>query len=195
MTDQSQCEKLFQHMEQKVKLTAEEKVQIASFFRVKKLRKRQFLLQEEAICVDFTFVSKGLLKSYILDEKGNENINLFGLEGWWIADFQSFLFQTPATLAIEALEDCELLLLSKTNYDRLLEDVPLMERYFRMVYEKSLATKDQRLIKTQLYTAEEKYDYLLQTYPELIQRIPQSLLASFLGLTPETFSRIKNKNR
>lgn len=189
------CENLFKHIEQKVQLTPTEKEQIASFFRFKKLRKRQFLLQEEEVCKDFTFISQGLLKSYILDEKGNENINLFGWEGWWIADFQSFLFQTPATLAIEAMEDCELLLLSRVNYDQMLEEVPVMERYFRLVYEKSLATKDQRLVYAQMYSAEEKYQYLMETYPELVQRIPQSLLASFLGLTPETFSRIKHKKR
>ncbi|WP_353118808.1 Crp/Fnr family transcriptional regulator [Myroides odoratus] len=188
-------ENLFAHIEQKVRLTPTEKEQISSFFRVKKLRKRQFLLQEEEVCTNFAFVSQGLLKSYILDEKGNENINLFGWEGWWIADFQSFLFQTPATLAIEAIEDCELLLLSRINYDQMLEEVPVMERYFRLVYERSLATKDQRLVYAQSYSAEEKYFYLIQTYPELIQRIPQSLLASFLGLTPETFSRIKHKKR
>ncbi|MDR0223768.1 MAG: Crp/Fnr family transcriptional regulator [Myroides odoratus] len=188
-------ENLFAHIEQKVQLTPTEKEQISSFFRVKKLRKRQFLLQEEDVCKDFAFVSQGLLKSYVLDEKGNENINLFGWEGWWIADFQSFLFQTPATLAIEAIEDCELLLLSRVNYDQMLEEVPVMERYFRLVYERSLATKDQRLVTAQTYSAEEKYIHLIQTYPELMQRIPQSLLASFLGLTPETFSRIKHKKR
>lgn len=188
-------ENLFAHIEQKVRLTPTEKEQISSFFRVRKLRKRQFLLQEGDVCKDFAFVSQGLLKSYVLDEKGNENINLFGWEGWWIADFQSFLFQTPATLAIEAIEDCELLLLSRVNYDQMLEEVPAMERYFRLVYERSLATKDQRLVTAQTYSAEEKYNHLIQTYPELIQRIPQSLLASFLGLTPETFSRIKHKKR
>ena len=188
-------ENLFAHIEQKVRLTPTEKEQISSFFRVRKLRKRQFLLQEEDVCKDFAFVSQGLLKSYVLDEKGNENINLFGWEGWWIADFQSFLFQTPATLAIEAMEDCELLLLSRVNYDQMLEEVPVMERYFRLVYERSLATKDQRLVTAQTYSAEEKYNHLIQTYPELLQRIPQSLLASFLGLTPETFSRIKHKKR
>lgn len=188
-------ENLFAHIEQKVRLTPTEKEQISSFFRVKKLRKRQFLLQEEDVCKDFAFVSQGLLKSYVLDEKGNENINLFGWEGWWIADFQSFLFQSPATLAIEAIEDCELLLLSRENYDQMLEEVPAMERYFRLVYERSLATKDQRLVTAQTYSAEEKYIHLIQTYPELMQRIPQSLLASFLGLTPETFSRIKHKKR
>ncbi len=186
---------LFKHIDQKVTLTTEEKEVVFSFFRVKKLRRRQFLLQEEDICVDFAFVSEGLLKSYVLDEKGNENINLFGWEGWWIADFQSFLFQTPATLAIEAMEDCELLLLSKENYERMLDEVPAMERYFRLVYERSLATKDQRLVHAQTYSAEEKYISLIAMYPELLQRIPQSLLASFLGLTPETFSRIKHKKK
>lgn len=188
-------ENLFKHIEQKVQLTSTEREQIASFFRFKKLRKRQFLLQEEEVCRDFTFISQGLLKSYSLDEKGNENINLFGWEGWWIADFQSFLFQTPATLAIEAIEDCELLLLSRVNYDQMLDEVPVMERYFRLVYEKSLATKDQRLVYAQTYSAEEKYLHLMETYPELVKRIPQSLLASFLGLTPETFSRIKHKKK
>jgi len=184
---------LFTHIEYKVQLTSAEKKHISSFFQEKKLRKRQFLLQEGDVCSNFTFVSHGLLKSYVLDEKGHENINLFGWEGWWIADFQSFLFNTPATLSIEAIEDCELLLLSRANYDTMLAEVPVMERYFRLVYEKSLATKDQRLVLAQTLSAEEKYLHLVDTYPQLLQRIPQSLLASFLGLTPETFSRVKHK--
>jgi len=186
---------LFEHIERKVVLTSQEKHKVESFLRFKKLRKRQFLLQEEAVCRDFAFVSKGLLKSYALDEKGNENINLFGWEGWWISDFHSFLFRTPSILAIEAIEDCELLLLSRADYETLLDEVPSMERYFRLVYEKSLATKDRRLLQAQTFSAEEKYQDLILMYPELLERIPQTLLASFLGLTPETFSRVKHKNK
>jgi len=138
-------------------------------------------------------VKKGLIKSYRLDEKGNEHISLFGWEGWWVSDFKSFINQQPAMLYIDAIEDTELLLLSRADYEQLMEEVPVMERYFRMLYQNSLVTKDERLISSNSYTAEEKFQRMLQASPEIMQRVPQHLVASYLGLAPETLSRIRKK--
>ncbi|WP_267740624.1 Crp/Fnr family transcriptional regulator [Myroides injenensis] len=184
---------LLSHIQLKVELSEIDKNLLKTFFKTKKLRKGQYLLQQDQVCKDLAFVSKGVLKSYLLDEKGIENINLLGWEGWWISDFQSFVYQEPAIFDIEAVEPCELLLLSRENYEKLMDEIPLMEKYFRLLFERSLASKDRSLISFNAFTAEEKYDQLLQNYPAILERIPQYLLASYVGVTPETFSRIKNK--
>ncbi|GEM64268.1 cAMP-binding protein [Sphingobacterium faecium NBRC 15299] len=184
---------LFSHIEHKVALTDAEKSAIATFFTFKKIRKKQFILEEGDICMHLSFVNKGLIKSYRLDEKGNEHISLFGWEGWWISDFNSYINQQPATLYIDAVEDTELFLLSRAAYEQLTLDVPIMDRYFRLLYQNSLVTKDERLISSNSYSAEEKFQRLIQSNPEIMQRVPQHLVASYLGLAPETLSRIRKK--
>ncbi|MCU7616590.1 Crp/Fnr family transcriptional regulator [Chryseobacterium sp. PBS4-4] len=184
---------LISHIQNKVELTDDQKDALQSFFIVKKLRKKQFLLQEGEICTHLSFVSKGLLKSYFVDEKGNEHINMFAFEGWWISDFKSFISQEKAVLNINAVEETELLMISLEDYEKLMIKIPVMDRYFRILYQNSLVTKDYRLIASNSYTAEEKYLELSQKNPEMIKRIPHNLIASFLGLAPETVSRIRKK--
>jgi len=184
---------LFKHIEDKIQFTDRDKKLVINFFKYKKLRKRQYLLQEGDMCKYISFVVQGLLKSYTVDEKGNEHISLFAWEGWWISDFSGFIFDHEAKLNIDAIEDTALLLLSKENYEKMLMEVPVMERYFRILYQNSLATKDSRLISANTHTAEEKYALFIDTYPSISQRLPQNLIASYLGLSPETISRIKRK--
>jgi CRP-like cAMP-binding protein len=184
---------LFAHIADKVHITEKDKERVMSLFTRKKLRRRQYLLQEGDVCKYISFVTEGLLKSYTVDEKGNEHINLFAWEGWWISDFAGFIFGNEAKLNIDAIEDSTVLLLSIENYEKMLTEVPVMERYFRVLYQNSLATKDSRLISAITHTAEEKYTMFLDTYPSISQRLPQHLIASYLGLSPETISRIKRK--
>lgn len=184
---------LISHIQEKVDVTKEEIELLKTFFVQKTLLKKQFLFQEGDICKYLTFVSKGILKSYILDEKGNERINLFAFEGWWISDFNSFLNQEKAYLNIGTIEDSELLMISRENYDKLTLKVPIMDRYFRILYQNSLVTKDYRLVISNNFTAEEKYIQLVEKYPEITQKLSHALIASYLGLSPETVSRIRKK--
>lgn len=184
---------LISHIQNKVSLTEEEKTELQSFFSVKKLKKKQYLLQEGDVCKCLSFVNKGLLKSYFTDEKGGENINMFAFEGWWISDFKSFINQEKAVLNIDAVEETELLMITLEDYDKLMLKIPVMDRYFRILYQNSLVTKDYRLIASNSYTAEEKYLQLVQKNPEMIKRVPHNLIASYLGLAPETISRIRKK--
>lgn len=181
------------HIENKVAITDDQKKQLQSFFTLKKLKKKQYLLQEGDICKCLSFVSKGLLKSYFPDEKGNEHINMFAFEGWWISDFNSFINQEKAVLTIDAIEETEVLMISLEEYNKMLLEIPVMDRYFRILYQNSLVTKDYRLIVSNGYTAEEKYLQLAQKNPEMIRRVPHNLIASYLGLAPETISRIRKK--
>ncbi|UFH34007.1 Crp/Fnr family transcriptional regulator [Chryseobacterium sp. C-71] len=145
------------------------------------------------MCTHLSFVSKGLLKSYFVDEKGGENINMFAFEGWWISDFKSFINKEKAVLNIDAVEETEILMITLEGYEKLMLKIPVMDRYFRILYQNSLVTKDYRLIASNSYTAEEKYLELSKKNPEMIKRIPHNLIASFLGLAPETVSRIRKK--
>lgn len=126
---------LFEHIEEKAQLTDKEKVLIKVFFKCKKLRRRQYLLQEGDMCKYISFVSQGLMKSYTIDDKGTEHINLFAWEGWWISDFASFIFGNEAKLNIDTVENTTLLLLSRENYEKMLTEIPVMERYFRILYQ------------------------------------------------------------
>lgn len=184
---------LISHIQNKVSLTEEQKTELQSFFSVKKLKKKQYLLQEGDVCKCLSFVNKGLLKSYFTDEKGGENINMFAFEGWWISDFKSFINQEKAVLNIDAVEETELLMITLEDYDKLMLKIPVMDRYFRILYQNSLVTKDYRLIASNSYTAEEKYLQLVQKNPGMIKRVPHNLIASYLGLAPETISRIRKK--
>lgn len=186
-------ETLISHIQEKVAMNGDQIELLKSFFIHKKLGKKQFLLQEGEVCKHLTFVSKGVLKSYILDDKGNEKINLFAFEGWWISDFNSFLNQEEAFLNIDAIEDSELLLISRENYETLTLQIPIMDRYFRILYQNSLVTKDHRLIISNNFTAEEKYRQLVESHPEITQKVSHTLIASYLGLSPETVSRIRKK--
>jgi len=189
--NQPMFEVFFSHICAKIPLTEEEMETIKTFFIHKKLRKRQYLLQEGDTCKYLSFVEKGLLRSYNIDEKGIEHMNLFAWEGWWTSDMYSFLSGEKSVFNIDAIEDSELLMITLTNFEEMTLKVPIMDRYFRILFQNSLVTKDRRLVSSNTHTAEEKYIELAESSPEIIQRIPQNLIASYLGLAPETLSRIK----
>jgi len=164
-----------------------------TLFIPKKLRKRQYLLQEGDVCRYTAFVEKGMLRTFTVDEKGNEPILQFSMEGWWVTDLYSFLTDEPSRYNIEALEDCELLLITRPSWDILLEKVPAFERYFRILIQNNLIAIQRRLIGSMTKTAEGQYTKLIASFPTCLQRVPQHMIASFLGITPETLSRIRSQ--
>ena len=182
---------IFKHLEEKVKFTEIEKELIKTFFKPKKLKKRQFLVVEGHVCKYMAFVEKGLLKAYNIDEKGNEHVNQFAPEGWWTSDMNSFFSGEISFYSISAMEDSEVLLITNEDFENLTLQVPIMDRYFRLLFQNSLIKKERRLISSHTHNAEEKYKHILENNPDLIKRVPQNLLASYLGLSAETLSRLK----
>ncbi len=183
---------LFNSINEKVSLSGDELQLLKQFFIPKKLRKKQYLLQEGDVCKYVAFVEKGVLRSYTINDKGIEHVMQFAFEGWWISDNYSFLTGEPSSYAIDALEDAELLLMTAASMEAMLDRVPKMERYFRILQQKNIIAMQRRLVFS-LKTAEEKYTGLKGIYPGIIQRVPQHMIASFLGITPETLSRIRKQ--
>ena len=184
---------LFSHIDRKISLSPEEKHMVFEHFIPKQLAKKQYLLSEGEVCGNMAFVCSGLLKTFNVDEKGIERVSIFGWEGWWLSDFSSFLTGIKSVSFIDALEDAELLLISKENYEALTLQVPKMDRFFRILYQNSIVTKERRLRNSITYSASERYSEFIETNPEVSNRIPQHLIASYLGIAPETLSRIKRK--
>lgn len=181
----------FSHILQKVPLTIADKELLKTYFTFKKLHKKQLLLEEGQIAISLSFVTKGLLKSYNTDQKGVEHVNLFAWEGWWTSDLSSFFKEEKSVITIEAVEESEVLMITLLNFEKMTLEVPIMDRYFRILFQNSLYTKEQRLLSTVTQSAEERYRHLAASNPQLLQRVPQNLIASYLGITPETLSRIK----
>lgn len=186
-------ELLLKSIGDKIGLTAEELQICTSFFTSKKLRKRQYLLQEGDVCNRLAFVEKGALYSYSIDAKAAQHVIQFAFEGWWMADLYSFFTKEPSRLNIEPLEDCELLLLDRDQHQQLLREVPAYETYTRILYQNAYIALQRRIEGTLGLSAEEKYIRLIDQYPTTLNRVPLHLIAAYLGVTPETLSRIRKQ--
>lgn len=186
-------EYLYQKIKETISINEEEFEFAKTLFLPKKLRRKHFILQEGEVSKYSIFVEKGILRTYTIDEKGNEHTLQLASEGWWAADLYSFFTNEPSSFYIEALENCELLLISKASWDELMDKVPAFERYFRILIQNNLVSTQRRLMSTLSQTAEEKYVNLIASRPDLLQRVPQTIIASFLGMTPETLSRIRGQ--
>lgn len=186
-------EQLLKTVQQKVTLTSDEAELLKQFFTLKKVRKRQYMLNEGEVCKYNLFVAKGLLRSFGVEENGYEQVVQFAVEGWWISDLNSFFSGDVAVYNIEALEDCELLLLTRQSMDEMLEKLPKMERYFRLLMQNHIVALRQRIIASQRHSAEERYIKLIEGFPTILARVPQQYIASYLGMTPETLSRVRKQ--
>lgn len=186
-------EVFFQTLKSKVPFSEDELAIIKAHLTPKKLRKKQYLLQEGDVCKFITFVEKGALRSYTIDEKGVERIIQFALEGWTISDLYSFLTAEPATYNIDALEDSELVLISKSAHEELLNTLPKYETWIRIQITGAYIAMQRRLTSIISLSLEERYASFTALYPNIVQRVPQHMIASYMGLTPETLSRVRKK--
>lgn len=174
-----------------IDLTAEEKDQFTSVIQIKKLRKKQYLVQEGDVCRFEAFINKGSMRSFSIDDKGYEHVVLFGIEDWWIGDLYSFFTQTPSRYNVEALEDSELFCLDKPSLEKLYSDIPKFERFFRILIQNAFIAQQQRIIANMSQSAEQRYHDFINRYPQFEKRFPQYQVASYLGIKPESLSRIR----
>lgn len=184
-------EQLFASIHEIVSLTDEEWELCKNNFRPKRMLKRQFLLQEGDVCRELAFVEKGALYSYSVDSSGNKHVIRFAFDGWWMANLHSFFTEKPTRLNIEVLEESELLVLDRKNHEKLFEKIPAYERYHRIILQNAYVALQQRVENALGLTAEEKYARLIEQNPEFMNRVPLNLVASYLGMSPETLSRVR----
>ena len=166
---------------------------ITTLMMPKKLRRRQYLLEAGDVCTKLAFVSGGCLRLFELDGSGREHILMFAIEGFWMVDVESWRARTPSTRNIDALEESELLLIDVTSLDRLTSSVPLWDRYFKGVLENAYTAAVARISEFVSTSAEDRYLRFLAMYPGLFQRIPLHQIASYLGITPQSLSRIRRE--
>lgn len=186
---------LKQQIEQYTPLSAEEFEYILSHFVAKKLKKHQFLVQENDIVNNDYFVINGCLKGYHLDNQGKEYILQFALQNWWITDFQAYFNQTKATINIDCIEDSELLCLSLINREKLCSEMHKIEHFFRKKSNAGYVALQQRILTMLNNNPKERYEKLLHQNPILFQKVPKKLIASYLGVSRETLSRFNSTSK
>ena len=167
---------------------------IKRVFIPKKIRKKQYFLQEGEVCKYGAFIIKGAMRTYSVDEKGAEHIIELLIENWWVADRESFNMLTPTSYNIDAWEDTDVLAFTKADLTTYIEPIPAIVEMFRSLDAKYAFASQKRLNTFISYTAEKRYSELIKTYPEFLQRFPQHIIASYLGITKETLSRLRSQS-
>ncbi|WP_346862407.1 Crp/Fnr family transcriptional regulator [uncultured Draconibacterium sp.] len=185
--------KLIYYFKKWVSISENDEARILSAFEPLTVKKKKDLLEPNEVCKYIYFITKGCLRSYYADEKGVEHIYQIRMDNNWISDLESFFTQKPSKYYIETLENSELLRISSEQLEHLYSEVPALERYFRILFQKAYINALERLNATMWESAEDRYSKILKEHPTMFQRVPLVYIASYLGITPESLSRIRKK--
>lgn len=176
-----------------IDLTEDEEKHIMAKIELASYKTKSILIQPQDDAHFTYFVLKGILRSYTVDQNGVEHILSFSTPGWWMADMYSYLGNNPAIMYVDVIDDCEVLILHKNDVEQLFIDVPKLERFFRILTQNNLLSNQQRVLDKMTLTAEERYERFSKKFPEVIHCLPQKHIASYIGVTPEFFSKMKSK--
>ena len=182
---------IIQNISKLISLTSEEEQLFLSKTETRQYKAKTIILNAGQVCKEGYFVNSGLLRSFNINDNIVEHVMSFACEGWWISDMYSLLSQKPGNLFIEVLENAEVVILSKENQEQLYHEIPKLERFFRILTENSLVANQERLMDNLSLTAEERFEKFCRKYPTLIQKVSQKQIASYIGVTPEFFSKMK----
>jgi len=185
-------EALKAHILLKAPFTEEECQEILARFKVKTVKKKQIIIQPDFVAQYRNYVAAGALRAYVIDENGVDHTIQFAVEDWWISDYNSYIYQRPATMFVAAIEDSTILQLSYQQEQELKQMSHRFETFFRLLAERSAAFFQRRIIASLTQTAEERYHDFAEQYPAVAQRLPQYAIASYLGMTTEFLSKIRN---
>ncbi len=183
------------HLAKFIDIDEQEFTDIMTYFRMDGFNKKENLLSQGQVCKYNYFVLNGCLRKFFINDKGTETTTHFALETWWITDSFAYELHSETEFYIQAVEDAEVLMIDQFSQEELLKTHPKMERYFRFIYQRASAAGEMRIKYLYDFSKEDYYHHFYSKYPEFVQRIPQYLLASFLGFTPEYLSEIRKKYR
>jgi len=186
-------EQLLEYITQYVQLTPDEESALLSKIKVKKFLKGQFVVQNGEICKYENFVLSGCLRSFYIDNDGLEHVIMFAVENWWTADLGSFITQKPSDLNVQCLENSELIQIHYNDLQKLYFEIPKLERFFRIIIQKAFVAAQKRIVSNFSMDATDRYIQFREQYHDIEQRVPQYMIASYLGITKEFLSKIRNK--
>jgi len=186
-------EAIVTHMKKHISLNEAEEDFLVSMLEVKDVKKKEHLLHAGEICRHNYFITKGCFRLYLITQKGAEQVIQFGIENWWITEYSSLKSGKPSDFYLQATENAQVVVLATEKEEELFRNIPQLERYFRLVLEKAYSAQLNRIHYIFNLTGEEQYNMMVAKYPAFVQRIPQYMLASFLGITPEFLSMLRAK--
>ena len=192
---QIKMKELAQHIKNQVSISDRELEVVLSKFQEKYYKKKEHLLHFDKISKYEFFIKSGCVRTYITDFNGVEHNIFFSIENWWAGDLQSFINRIPATYSIQALEDTTVFVISKENWDFIVNDIPRFSEYSRILFRNAVIAQQQRIVQNLSFTAKERYQYFIDNYANLVQRITQKHIASYLGITPEFLSMLRNQKK
>lgn len=181
-----------ENVSKKIALSPDNLERLVAAFKLVKVSKKQFIIQPGFIAKHRTYVIKGAFRAYVIDEKGNDHTIQFAVEDWWISDYNSYIYQSPATQFVVALEDSLVLQIDHDTEEQLKASSHELETLFRIMAEKSTAFYARRIISNLTQNAEQRYNEFVEKFPKIAQRLPQYALASYLNMTREFLSKIRN---
>jgi CRP-like cAMP-binding protein len=191
MTEEIAHAQLIQYIKDKISLTPSEEELVRTRFHLQKMKRKEFFLQEGQECLSQGFIIEGTFRVFFIDNKGSEHVLYFGFKDWWVGDIASFHSHEPSKMNIQAMEDSYILSFSQVDLEYLFGHVPAFERMFRIMTQRTLAVLQKRFLLTISANAEERYKELIQRHPGIEQLVPQHQIASYLGILPESLSRMK----
>jgi len=186
-------QQLLEYITQYVQLTPDEESALLSKIKVKKFLKGQFVVQNGEICKYENFVLSGCLRSFYIDNDGLEHVIMFAVENWWTADLGSFITQKPSDLNVQCLENSEIIQIHYNDLQKLYFEIPKLERFFRIIIQKAFVAAQKRIVSNFSMDATDRYIQFREQYHDIEQRVPQYMIASYLGITKEFLSKIRNK--
>ena len=181
------------HLKKEIDLTESDESILVSKLRNRTYLKGQYIVQGGDVSKYQTFILSGKVRTFYLDDNGNEHIIAFGIENWWVGDICSFTTQTPAEFNTHCLEKTTVVQMSYDDMEELYKDIPKFERYFRLIIQKAYGNMSKRIVRNHSMSAKERYILFSENYPEIIQRVPQYMIASYLGITKEFLSSLRKQ--
>ena len=184
---------LLDYIKKYIDLTSEEEILLLSKINIRTYLKNQYIVQQGDVCKSVNFIISGCTKTFYMDTEGQEHIVMFSIEDWWTSDLGSFITQKPADFNVQCIENTQLIQFSYDNLEELYIEIPKFERLFRKIIERAFVASQKRIVRNFSLDAKERYKIFKTTYPRIDQRVPQYMIASYLGITKEFLSKIKSQ--